>query len=82
MSDCDAGVRVDTVRMQARAVADPPRNDLQLTSTGIGHEVRATRAFPPAQFNVRTRTVHVGYVYTWRVDTILQYRLDGVGSDN
>lgn len=49
--DDEAGIRTDRVRMQARFVADPLRNDLHLTSTGRGHTMRGMRcSFPPSNF--------------------------------
>ena len=52
MAETNAGVHVDTVRMQARSLVEPMRNDLYLTSTGRGHEVRPTSDFPPADHKV------------------------------
>ncbi|XP_062513070.1 stabilizer of axonemal microtubules 3-like [Corticium candelabrum] len=55
MAETNAGVHVDTVRMQARSLVEPMRNDLYLTSTGRGHEVRPTSDFPPPDHKT-TRT--------------------------
>ncbi|XP_065835403.1 stabilizer of axonemal microtubules 3-like [Oscarella lobularis] len=46
----DAAATIDSVRMQARSLADPLRLDLEQTSSGKGHAYRPNDPFPPRDF--------------------------------